>query len=137
MSISRMMVAVSCAVCASLALLAMPCRAGEPGEPGRATLDKLLKAVEANDYDSFVADGTVAFKAGITKSTLQSVSEQLSTRMKEGYTCSHLGELKQQGMRVLLWKLTYKDGGDDTLVRLALRNGKVAGVLLTPGFSSH
>ncbi len=100
---------------------------GETTEPGRPVLDKLLKATEANDYDSFVADGTDVFKAALTRQMLQSVSGQLSPRMKKGYQCAYLGELKQQGCRVLLWKLVFKDGGDDTLARLVLKDDKVAG----------
>ena len=99
-------------------------------EPARLVLDKLLKAVEANDYESFVADGTDAVKAGLTKQMLEGVSNQLSPRLKKGYTCSYLGELKQQGCQVYLWKLTYKDGEDDTLAKLVLKDGKVAGFWL-------
>jgi hypothetical protein len=130
MNARRMIVAVACVVCVSLALSARLCWAGDPAEPGRATLDTLLKAVEANDYESFVSDGSDAFKTGITKPMLQGVSDQLSPHMKKGYTCSYLGELAQQGCRVLLWKLTYKDGGDDTLAKLVLKHGKVTGFLL-------
>ena len=58
------------------------------------------------------------------------VSNQLAPRMKKGYECSYLGDLKQQGFHVLLWKLMFKDGGDDTLAKLALKDGKVAGFWL-------
>ena len=100
----------------------------EPGET--RILKKLLSAVEVNDYDSFVADGNVAFKDDLTKQILESVSIQLSTRMKKGYDTTYLGQLKQQGGQVCLWKLVYKDGGDDTLVKLVLKDGKVAGFWL-------
>ena len=126
MNARRMVIAVSCVVGVALALSARPCRAGDPAEPGRSTLDKLLRAVEANDYDSFVADANDVFKAALTKPMLQGVSGQLAPRLKKGYACSYLGELTQQGCQVLLWKLTYKDGGDDTLAKLVLKDGKVA-----------
>lgn len=93
-------------------------------------LHKLLKAVEANDYESFVADGTDAFKIGITKQIFEGVSNQASPRLKKGCTCLFLGELKQQGCQVYLWKLVFKDGGDDGFAKLALKDGKVAGLLL-------
>lgn len=117
-------------LCMWLALAAMPCLAGDTDAPSRAMLNKLLKAVETNDYDSFVSDGSDAFKAGMTKPMLQGVSGQLSPRMKKGYTCWYLGELAQQGCRVLLWKLTYQDGGDDTLAKLVLKDEKVTGFWL-------
>ena len=130
MNARRMIMRVSSLVCLGLALSALSCLAGETVEPGRATLDKLLRAVEANDYVGFVSDGSDAFKAGITKPMLQGVSGQLSMRMKKGYACSFLGELTQQGCRVLLWRLAYKDGGDDTLAKLVFKDGKVAGFWL-------
>lgn len=100
----------------------------EPAET--RILKKLLGAVEVNDYDSFVADGNAAFKAGLTKQMLEDVSIQLSPRMKKGYGITYLGQLKQQGGQVYLWKLVYRDGGNDTLVKLVLKHGKVAGFWL-------
>jgi hypothetical protein len=117
-------------MCVCLVWSAYAGKAANPDELVRPVLDKLLKAVEANDYDSFVADGTDAVKAGLTKQMLEGVSKQLAPRLKKGYTCSYLGELKQQDCRVCLWKLAYKDGGDDTLAKLVLKDSKVAGFLL-------
>src|SRR5436189_1690646 len=130
MSARRIVIGILGLVCIWMTLSATRGLAGDPAEPGRATLDKLLKSVEANDYDGFVADGSDAFRAGITKPMLQGVSGQLSPRMKKGYACSYLGDLTQQGCRVLLWKLTYRDGADDTLAKLVLKDGKVAGFWL-------
>ncbi|MCX6993527.1 MAG: hypothetical protein NT011_10345 [Kiritimatiellaeota bacterium] len=116
--------------CVGLLLSASAGMAANPDEPVRPVLDKLLKAVEANDYKSFVADGTDAFKTGITKQMFESVSKQMLPRMKKGYTCFYLGDLKQQGMSVYLWKLVYKDGENDTLAKLVLTGDKVAGFWL-------
>jgi hypothetical protein len=82
-------------------------------ETARPVLDKLLKVVEANDYDSFVVDGTPEVKAALTKQMLEGVSAQMASRMKKGYDATYLGELKQQGCQVYLWKFTYKDGRVD------------------------
>jgi len=129
MNVRRIIVA-SCVLCMLLVFSVMQCLAGDSAEQGRATLDKLLKAVELNDYDSFVADGSDAFKAALTKSMLQGVSGQLSPRMKKGFSCLYIGELSQQGCKVLLWKITYKDGGDETLAKLVIKEGKVTGFWL-------
>jgi hypothetical protein len=130
MNMKRIIGAVAVVAGVWLVLSATRCVAGDSAGPGRAPLDKLLKAVQANDYDTFVADGTDQFKAALTKPMLQGVSGQLAPRMKKGCDCSYLGELKQQGCQVFLWKLTFKDGGDDTLVKLVLKDGKVAGFWL-------
>lgn len=127
MKTSRLMAAV---VCGCVVFSASLCMAGSEIEAARPMLDKLLEAVEANDYASFVADGNDAFKAGLTKQMLEGVSAQLAPRMQKGYDVSYLGELKQQGCQVHLWKLAYRDGGDDTLAKLVLKDGKVAGFWL-------
>jgi len=121
---------VMVALCACWALSAAVCLAAGAEDVARPVLDKLLKAVEANDYDGFVADGTAEVKAALTKQMLEGVSAQMAPRMKKGYEATYLGELKQSGCKVYLWKLTYKDGGDDTVARLSLKDGKVAGFLL-------
>ncbi len=121
---------VSVCVLALVAGMAVAATAAEEKKDTAGVLMKLLDAVEAGDYDSFVADGDAAFKAGITKQMLEGVSAQLAPRMKKGYERTYLGQLKQQGCKVYLWKLMFKDGGDDTLAKLVLKDGKVAGFWL-------
>ena len=84
--------------CACVALSAGNCLGAEP-EVAATTVKKLLAAVEANDYDAFVAQGNATFKAGLTKQMLEGVSAQLASRMKKGYDSLYLGALKQQGVR--------------------------------------
>ncbi len=104
--------------------------AAEEEKTALGILMKLLEAVETADYDSFVADGNAVFKAGMTRQMLEGVSDQLAPRMKQGYQPVYLGRLRQQGCQVYLWKLVFKDGGDDTLAKLVLKDGKVAGFWL-------
>jgi hypothetical protein len=93
-------------------------------------LTELLNATEDGDYDSFVEDGSPEFKAKLTKQMFAGVSAMLSPRLKKGYEAAYLGSLRQQGCAVYLWKLAYKDGGDDTLAKLVVKNAKVAGFWL-------
>jgi hypothetical protein len=97
----------------------------------RLSLDTLLLALEANDYDRFVANLTAGFQATLTKQKIEGISNQLAPRMKKGYDVIALGQLKERGFTVYLWKLVYRDDGDDTLVRLVLWDGKVTGFLIT------
>jgi hypothetical protein len=115
--------------CVCVALSAGHCLGAEP-EVAATMVKKLLAAVKANDYDAFVAQGNATVKAGLTKQMLEGVSAQLASRMEKGYDSLYFGALKQQECEVYLWKLTYKDGGDDTLVKLVLKDGKVAGFWL-------
>jgi hypothetical protein len=105
---------------------ALPCHAQAPATP-EALMKKVMTAVENNDYAAFVADGTPEFKAGLTPQMLEGVSQQIAGRMKQGYECLALGELKQQGFKTYLWKMVYKDGGDDSLVRMTMKDSLVAG----------
>ncbi len=94
--------------------------------PAKNTSDKLVSALVHNDYDAFIADGDTAFK-GLKKEQFEAVCKQLSTRFKAGHEVTWLGELKQKGYSVSLWKFTFKDGGDDLLGTLSIKDGKVAG----------
>jgi hypothetical protein len=91
------------------------------------TVNALLTAIATNNYDALVASAAPALKSRITKETFMKVSAQLSPRLEKGYQLQYLGSLKQQGVEVFLWKITYKDGGDDLLARLVIQEGKVAG----------
>lgn len=102
-------------------------KAETDGPSTEGTVNALLTAIATNNYDALVASAAPALKSRITKETFMKVSAQLSPRLKKGYKLQYLGSLKQQGVEVLLWKITYKDGGDDMLARLVIQEDKVAG----------
>jgi len=120
----------STALCLCLALTSHLCRADEPPESVRILLNNLLTAVVAGDHAKFIADGSDDFKAKLTENMLRSVTSQLAPRMNQGYDSMYFGELNQQGCQVYLWKLVYNDHRDDTLAKLVLKDGKVAGFWL-------
>lgn len=128
MKTHRMMVVAGsvCALCAAAA----PCRAGEVQKRERVLLINLLAATEKNNYEAFIEDASAHVKASLTKQMLADVSAQLASHMKKGYSVTYLGNLSQQGCEVYLWKLTYRDGHDDTLARLVLRDDRVEGFWL-------
>jgi hypothetical protein len=73
-----------------------------------------------------MADGNELFKT-LTKKQFEPVSAQLSSRLKAGYTVAYFGDLKQLGYHVTIWKLSFKDGGDDFLAETSVKDGKVGG----------
>ena len=105
---------------------ALPCNAQAPAAP-EALMKKLMTAVENNDYASFVADGIPEFKAGVTPQILEGVSLQIASRMKQGYECVYLTEMKQREFNIYLWKAVFKDGGDDALIKMVVLIDQVAG----------
>ena len=101
--------------------------AATEGPSTERILDTLLTAIATNNYDVLVANAAPALKTRITRETFTQVTTQLSPRLKKGYKPQYLGSLKQQGVEVFLWKITFLDGGDDMLARLVIQENKVAG----------
>jgi hypothetical protein len=91
------------------------------------TVNSLLTAIATNNYNALVASAAPALKSRITEETFQRVSAQLGPRLKKGYKLQYMGDLKQQGVDVLLWKIAFQDGGDDLLARLVIQEDRVAG----------
>lgn len=94
------------------------------------TMKRMISAIQANSLPDFVAPGDEAFQAGMTKEMLSSINQSLASRLGQGYSSTFLTRLKQQGFEVYVWKLEFKDGNDDVLVFLALKDGKIGGFWL-------
>jgi hypothetical protein len=90
---------------------------------------KLLTAVEKRDYASFVGDGESAFKA-LPEGQFDSVVTQLAPKLGGSHEATYLGALQQKGYRVTLWKVSFKDGSDDMLATLSVRNGRIGGFFI-------
>lgn len=112
-----------------LVATARPCHAQAPAVP-EALMKKLMTAVENNDYASFVEDSIPEFKGNVTPQIVEGVSTQLAERMKEGYECVYLTEMKQSAFKIYLWKVVFKDLGDDALIKMVVRDDQVAGFWL-------
>ena len=95
-----------------------------------ATMKKMLVATQESSYEDFVADGDSTFKTGMTRQMLEGVNQQLGPRLKAGYTVSYLGKLNQHGFAVHLWRIEFKDGKDDLLATMSVKDGKVGGFWL-------
>lgn len=111
----------------------MPLLAAEPMAPPEVekVLKLLLWTIEAGDYDAFLAPGTDRFQMGISRSMFESVGRQVAARLKAGHTTEFLTEINQCDHAVFLWKLSFSDGGNQFIARLALtRDNKVAGFML-------
>jgi hypothetical protein len=92
-------------------------------------IQKQLSALINQDFDGFLANGNTYFKS-LDKQDFDSVADQLSEPLKTGYEISYLGELRQQGHQVTLWKISLKRGGDDLLATMYVKEGKVSGFLI-------
>ncbi len=88
----------------------------------------LLAAQTARDYDAFVADADDKVKAALTKTQFDAASDLINKRTSGGYETTFLGELNQHGYQVFLYRLRFKDGGDDMLCTMSLKDDKVGGI---------
>jgi hypothetical protein len=88
----------------------------------------LLAAQTAKNYDAFVANANDNLKAALTKTQFEASSDLLNNRMSGGYETTFLGELNQRGYQVFLYRLRFKDGGDDMLGTMSLKNDQVGGI---------
>jgi len=116
-----------------IALAAHGASAQAPGQaPGGMdrTLTTMLEALQSGSLPDFVAPGDAAFQSGMNQDMLDQVRNTLAPRLKGGYTATFLGTLHQGGYTVYLWKLGFKDGLDDRLITMAVKEGKVAGFFL-------
>jgi len=92
--------------------------------------NQLLNAISANDYASFIENSTPNFKKGLNSQAFQSLSHTVGSQLEKGYDSQYLTVLNQQGVEVHLWKISYKNASHDTLARLVLSDGQVAGFWL-------
>lgn len=96
----------------------------------QAAFAVLIAAIEANDYASFVTPLDNQMKEALTKPAFEMVVAQFASRLKKGCEAKYFGELKTKGYAVHLWKLTFKDQGDDVLAELSMKDKKVGGFFL-------
>jgi len=109
-------------------------RIGHADAKTQRCFDTLLAATAANDYNKFVSVADDTFRTSITPVAFQSISDSLAPRMQQGYTPTYLGQLRQSGAEISLWRLRFSDGGDDLLARMSLSQDRVNGCLITPAF---
>lgn len=102
----------------------------EAPQPAEGTMKSMISAIRANSLPDFVAPGDEPFQAGMTREMLSSINQSLASRLTQGYTSTFLTRLNQQGFGVYVWKLAFKDGNDDVLVFMAVKEGKVGGFWL-------
>ena len=95
-----------------------------------AAFKSMLAGLQSGSLSDFVAPGDAAFQSGMNQAMLENVRSRMAPRMNGGYTSTFLGTLIQEGYTIYLWKLSFKDGLDDRLVQVAVRDGKVAGFVL-------
>lgn len=112
-----------------LVVLSMQAMAAEPAQ-ARKVLSEVLSSIVEQNYQGFLALGSDEFRSNITEAQFSSVAGFIGPRLKAGYQADYLTTLSQQGYEVQLWKISFQDKADDSLARMVVVNGEVAGFLL-------
>jgi hypothetical protein len=95
-----------------------------------AVMKNMIGAIQVNSLADFNALADQSVKAAMTEQILDKMNQMLGPRLKQGYAVVGMGTLRKEGAQVYLWKLEFKDEGDDVLVTMAMKDGKVTGFYL-------
>lgn len=113
----------------AMAPFAQAATASPGGEADQPIVHRLLDAMGQGNYQAFVGQGTPEF-AALGEAQFTQVANAIGPRLQKGYTVEHLGNLRQQGLDISVWKVSFKDQGDDLLATLNVRDGRVGGFFL-------
>jgi hypothetical protein len=100
-----------------------------PAEAEKLLL-RLIEAVKAESYDAFLSDADANMKKQLSRQQFEGLCGLYTKPLKQGYTLSYFGQLRQRGMAVYVWKVAAAGAPDEALVRLWLKDGKVGGVVV-------
>jgi len=90
-------------------------------------LVKMIEAVKAQSYDDFLTDADDHLKTNLSRQQFEGICGLYTAPLRKGYRLEYLGQLRQQGTYVYLWKIAIVGGQDETLLRLVTKDGKAYG----------
>jgi hypothetical protein len=93
-------------------------------------LAHLIDAVKTESYDAFLADADANMKKQLSRQQFEGLCGLYTKPLKKGYTLTYFGQLMKKGMVVYVWKVTSVGAPEEVLIRMAVKDGKVAGVLV-------
>jgi len=114
---------------AALAAAPLAHAASTTGASDQPVVHQLLDAMAQNDYQGFVSQGTPAFTE-VGEAQFTQVAGAVAPRLQQGYAVQYMGNLRQQGLDISVWKISFEDQGDDLLATLNVQDGRVGGFFL-------
>lgn len=99
------------------------------GVSDQPVVHHLLDSMARSDYPGFISQSTPEF-ASVGEAQFLQVATAIAPRLQQGYSVQYLGNLRQQGLDISVWKVSFRDQGDDLLATLNVRNGLVGGFFL-------
>ncbi len=99
--------------------------AAAPASAERVLL-KMIEAVKAQSYEDFLTDADAQLKSQFSRQQFEGTCGLYTAPLRKGYRLEYLGQLRQRGGFVYLWKISVADGQDESLIRLVMKDGKVS-----------
>ena len=97
----------------------------DPREQSTDVAARVLRAVQAQDFEAFVALGDKGVRK-MQADDFHSLVERHASRLRLGHELQPLDERWRGGVLVSRWKLIFKDGGPDAILTLGVKDGHVA-----------
>lgn len=121
--------------CLAAGALCLALAAGKPAlaapvapTAAERVLLKIIEAVKTQSYEDFLTDADAKLKSQFSRQQFEGICGLYTAPLRKGYRLEYLGQLRQRGAFVYLWKVSVVDGQDESLVKLAMKDGKVSGV---------
>jgi hypothetical protein len=113
-----------------LALAAESSALAAPAAPAAVerVLLKMIEAVKAQSYDDFLTDADAKLKSQFSRQQFEGICGLYTAPLRKGYRLEYLGQLRQRGAFVYLWKVSVVDGQDESLIRLVIKDGMASGI---------
>jgi hypothetical protein len=105
--------------------LVLPVRAEDPPAPSKEVFEKLVNGLATDNYETFVELGGDRFKDAFTADVIADLTKKVGDPLKDGYDAVYFGTIRQHGQDTYVWKLSFKDGRDDLLMRFSLKEGRL------------
>jgi hypothetical protein len=97
----------------------------DPGSADVRLAERVLKALEREDYDAFVAEADKDMRK-MRLEHFHTLAERHAPRLRSGHNLRLLDDRWRGAVHVSRWKLIFQDGGPDAVLTLGVKDGKVA-----------
>ena len=121
-------------ICLAAVILCGPVTSFAASDTGETQVRAILEALKAGDQEALRAQLTDEFRADLTDQAIRDIARNLRERLKGGYQVHFLDTLQQEDFLVYFWKVSYDDDAEDSLIRVVIFDGQVAGMLITRPF---
>jgi hypothetical protein len=106
-----------------------PTATSTPADLQKLFVEK-IDAFKTKDYKAFISNSDEAFSKAATEVAFGEACDEWAPRLSPGFETSYMGAFKKGDYTVTLWKLVCADKGDDLLVTMSVKDGKVGGFFI-------